>query len=221
MSFKINKTSIQRNPFIGLFLKTNNEFTLVPRATDVKIKELVEETLNTQAIEVLINESGLLGLFSSMNSKGIVLPSFVEEPEKKLFKKLGLNIVVFSKSYSPGNNLLVNDKVGLVSMEVPDHELKQISDGLGIELFRQPLAGIPTVGSHNVATNKGLLLSNDTSQIDLKYLEKIFSLRAVVGSTNLGAGGNALGLVANDHGALTGDLTSGFEVQRIYEAFNE
>ncbi|HLD62270.1 MAG TPA: hypothetical protein VI875_00220, partial [Candidatus Norongarragalinales archaeon] len=66
--------------------------------------------------------------------------------------------------------------------------------------------------------DKGLLAHNETSEIELKYLEKIFSVRGLVGTTNFGQTYNGFSIVANNHGALVGNATTGIEMQRIFEA---
>ncbi|MFH1780129.1 MAG: translation initiation factor IF-6 [Candidatus Micrarchaeota archaeon] len=221
MSFKISKTSIQKNPFIGLFTVTNNEYTLIPKASPHDFEKTVAETLGTEIVHVLINESGLIGLFAAMNAKGVVLPSFAENKDVQQLKKLGLNVLTLDKAYAAGNVLLTNDKTTLASIEMPRESLKNIADCLGTEVIQHPIAGVTTIGSHNVVTNKGMLAHNDTSEVDLKYLQKIFKVPVLVGSTNMGAGGNSLGITANDKGAIVGSLTTGFETQRIYEILSE
>ncbi|MEW5955684.1 MAG: translation initiation factor 6, partial [Candidatus Micrarchaeota archaeon] len=82
------------------------------------------------------------------------------------------------------------------------------------------IAGFGMVGSLNVVTNKGLFACNEASDEELKELEKIFGVPAGKGTANLGSPCNGLCMAANSHGAAVGELTTGFEVQRIYEALS-
>jgi len=133
-----------------------------------------------------------------------------------LLKKRGLN--VFSlEALSPGNNVVANDKGALASNRVQKKDLKKISDCLGVEVFQQRFA-TPTVISSTVATNKGLLVHNDFTETETKFLEKILGARGLQATVNHGVLFNSLGVVANSKGAVVGEATSGFEVQRIYEA---
>ncbi len=220
MSFKIVKSSIQRNPFIGLFLKTNDSLSLAPKRLPQKNAAQLESVLGTRVVELFVNQSPLLGVMLALNNNGVVLPSFADEEEKRLLRKEGLNACVLSSPFAPGNLILANDKGVLASPLLSKKEVAEISDCLGAEVFQQALAGVNTVGSSSVATNKGVLAFNQASEVELKFLKKVFRTHALNGSCNMGVEFNALGVVANSRGALAGELTTGFEVQRIYEALS-
>jgi len=218
VELKIEKTNFYRNPFIGLFLKTNNSITLLPDGTPHKLLQLAESTLETKPVHLLIDQSSLVGIFTALNDNGCVLPEFAEKKETDLLKKQGLNVLLL-RNYAPGNNILCNNKACLVNSEIDHDEAKKIGDCLGVEVFRQK-TGANTVGAANVVTDKGLLAFNETSEIELKYLEKSFGSKGIVGTTNLGSQYNGISLVANNKGALVGESTTGVEMQRIYEALN-
>ncbi len=135
-------------------------------------------------------------------------------------KKAGYNVYALKSSLAPGNVLLVNNKVGLASTEVPPAELKAIGECLDITVHQHALSGMHTLGAMNVLTDKGLFAYNDVTDVEFKFMEKLFDVRGTNGTTNNGVPFNAFGVVANSKGALVGDLTSGFETQRVYEALN-
>ena len=129
-----------------------------------------------------------------------------------------MNVILLNR-YSPGNNILCNNKACLVNPEIPATEAKKIGDCLGVEVFRQKI-GIRTSGSANVVTDKGLLAFNETSEVEMKYLEKIFGIKGIVTTTNFGNPFNGFAVVANAKGALVGETSTGVEVQRIFEALS-
>lgn len=216
--FLIEKTSIYKNPFIGLFLKASEHFVLVPKNCPDKIISLAEKVLGVEAIRILINQSDLLGIYTAMNSNGVVLPEFAEEEEIHLLKRAGFNICLVKGNYSAaGNNILTNDYACLVNPRISKDVLKEISDCLDCEVFQQGISNISTVGATSVVTNKGLLAYNEISEVELKKLEKIFRVKGINGSVNMGMAFNLFGISANSKGALVGETTSGFEMQRIYE----
>jgi len=221
LELKIAKTSVYKNPFIGLFMKTNNEVTLAPHGIPKKNAEQAREVLGTRVVHVLIDQSPLVGLLAAMNSSGAVLPCFAEKHAVALLKKEGLNPLVFKGSLTPGNLIACNDRAALVSPLVPRDEAKRVADALGVEVFQQALAGSAVVGAVCVATNNGVLAFNEASEIELKFLAKIFGCKAVGGTSNFGSVCNSLGVVANSRGALVGEATTGFEIQRVFEALSK
>lgn len=216
LDLKIERTSFYRNPFAGLFLKTSSKLTLLPKNAPDKLSQQVERVLHTKVVRLFISQSSLLGIFSALNDNGCVIPDFSEKQDELFLKKEGLNVCLL-KNYSPGNNILCNNKAALVNPDVPQAEAKKIGDCLGVEVFRQK-TGAKTVGAANVVTDRGLLAYNETSDVELKYLEKIFGVKGLAGTSNFGSAFNGFGIIANAKGALMGESTTGVEAQRIFEA---
>jgi translation initiation factor 6 len=218
---KIAKASIQKNPFIGLFLRTNGEVTLAPPGLPKKNAEQIRETLGTRVVHLLIDQSPLAGVLTALNSNGVVLPSFAEKSVASILKREGLNALVLREPFAPGNLVSCNDRCALVSPLVSREEAKRVGDALNVEVHQQAIAGSAVVGATCVATNNGVLAFNEASEIELKFLAKIFGCKAVGGTTNFGSVCNSLGVIANERGALVGEATTGFEVQRVFEALSK
>ncbi|MFQ5406310.1 MAG: translation initiation factor IF-6 [Candidatus Micrarchaeia archaeon] len=219
--FKIEKAAVEKNPFLGLFMRANDEVLLVPPKVPRNVLKLAEEALKVPSQKLLIDQSYLIGTFCAVNSTGCVLPSFADKKEIHTIKKLGFNVFLMEELPACGNNILTNDKAAVINPRISKHDATQISDCLGVEVFSQkPLSNVYSPGSANVVTNKGLLAYNETPIAELKMLEKTFTVKGSVGSSNLGVPFNGISVVANKNGALVGQETSGFEVQRVYEALN-
>jgi translation initiation factor 6 len=213
------KATFYGNSFLSLFCKTNDSLTLLPKNTPEKFKSLCNEVLKTKIVHTSIASSDLLGIFSAMNSNAILLPTFISENEKKEIKSTGLNVVIMEgKHYAIGNNVLVNDNGCIINPNMDSNEKKQIEDCFGVEVIEKKIAGYNTVGSACIVTNKGFLAKNDAGDEEIKFLEEFFKVKGGIGTANLGVSVVGLCAIANSNGLIAGELTSGFEMQRIIEA---
>lgn len=210
------KGSFYNNPYVGLFLRASDKLVAVPRSIPEKTLESVQSALRVPVFNASISQSNLLGIFSVMNSTGAVLSSLAEKQEALEFKKQGLN-VAFLEPFSPGNNVAANDKAALASHHLSKPDLKRIGDCLGVEVFQHRFAA-PSIITSIAVTNRGFVAHNDLTDTELKLLEKIFKVRGMQATVNGGTVFSSLGLVANSNGALAGEASTGFEVQRIFEA---
>ncbi|VVB67841.1 Translation initiation factor 6 [Candidatus Norongarragalina meridionalis] len=218
---KIEKTSIQRNPFLGIYLRASEKLALAPKTLPQRVDEQLHSVLGVEhVVRLFINESPILGVLCAINSKGCAIPHSSDDEERAILKKAGLNVCVVAGPISPGNAILANDRAALVSPLFSKADARKIGDHFGVEVFQQSLAGIATVGASSVVTNAGILAYNETSETELKFLEKIFGVTGGIGSCNGGVPFNSIGIVANSRGALVGESTTGYEVQRIYEALS-
>ncbi len=220
MTFEISKASINKNPFIGLYLKCNEKNLYHPKGMGNQAISKLESTLKVEAKEMSISGSSLIGIYAAMNSKGCVVPSFATEHELKALH--GLNIVKIKGEFSAvSNNVLANDKGCIVNPKIPHEEMKKIEDNLGVETVKMKIGGFNLVGAFNTATNNGVLAYNNSTDEELKEIERIMKVKTARGTTNMGLTANSFGLVANSKGALAGESTSGFEINRIYEAIGD
>lgn len=220
MTFSILKTNFYKNPFIGLYMRTNGRHTFLARNAPAKLRTQAQEALRTETVDFYVNQSPLVGLFCVMNDRGAILAAGAEREERNILKKHGYDVHVLKSSVAPGNVLLFNNHVGLATPQLPAAELKSVGETLGIPMHQLPLSGMHTIGATNVVTDKGIFAYNDVTDVEFKQMEKLFNLHGTNGTSNSGVPFNSFGVVANTHGALVGDLTSGFETQRIYEALS-
>jgi translation initiation factor 6 len=207
------------NPWIGMFIKTNNEITLVPNDATEKLCDLLHDTLKTEIVKMSVAGSNLLGVYIAMNSHGVVLPNVASADEVAVLKKYGLNVYISNEKLNThGNNIVVNDKLGLVNKKISKTERKKIEDTLSVELIEKTIAGYSTVGSTCIATNKGFLVHYGSTNVELEELRKLLKLDGDRGSINMGVGFVSRGLIANEKGYVAGSLTSGFELARVHSA---
>ncbi|ACP38501.1 translation initiation factor IF-6 [Saccharolobus islandicus] len=221
----LQRLSIFGTDNIGVYIYTNNKYTVVPRGLDSETKENIVQILGTELIEAEISRSFLLGIFISGNDNGILLPKSTIDDEFRFLKENLRDCrveVLNSKVTALGNTILTNNKAALIYPEFNDIEEKIIKETLGVEEIRRgKIAQMITVGSVGVVTNKGGLVHVDTSEKELKELEKLFGVKIDIGTVNFGSVFIRSGLVANDKGTLVGASTTGPEILRIQKALGE
>lgn len=220
---------IQTNFFgdhnLGLYARTSDKICLLGNFVSKKNEEKVSEILEVKIIKATISGTDFLGMFSAMNSSGIVLPNIIKrfelEKMKALLKSLDMNYsVVGSKFNCLGNLILCNDKGAVISKTFSKIEKKKIGNILDVEAEYGMLAGMNIVGSTAVATNKGCLVHRDASENEIKKVEEILKVDADIGTANFGSPFVGSSFFANSNGAVVGDSTTGPEVDRIYETLN-
>ncbi len=218
--FEIEKASINKNPFIGLYFRCNEKTVFHPKGIGKATISKFEKVLKAEPLELSISGSSLIGLYSAINSTGCAIPNFASESEVKNIH--GLNIVKIGGNFSAvSNNILVNDKGCIANPKMPAEEIRKISDCFGVEVAKMKIGGFNLVGAFNTATNNGVLACNNSTEEELKEIESILKVKAVRGTTNMGLTANSFGIVANSKGGLAGESTSGFEINRIFEAIGD
>jgi translation initiation factor 6 len=94
-----------------------------------------------------------------------------------------------------------------------------VADTLGVEVFRQTIAGNVLVGSYCVFSNVGGMVHPHTSAEDLEELASLLSVPLVAGTVNRGSDVLGAGLVVNDWSAFCGLDTTSTELSVIERVF--
>jgi len=209
------------NPWLGMFIKTNDKFTMLPLDSMDKIADKVGENLKTEIIKTSVAESNLIGIYSVMNSNGVVLPNLVKDEEAKVFKEQGINVCVSNEKLNAhGNNIAANDKGGIINPNVDSAERKRMEDALGIELVPTKIAGFSTVGSACLATNTGFLAHYSAKDDEMEKISSALHVKGSKGTVNFGTGFVSLGIIVNKNGYIAGEKTTAHELGRIEEALD-
>lgn len=165
----------------------------------------------------------LAGVLAAVNSNGMVMPHYVTDEELEPLRKFDMNVErINSKKNAFGNLILVNDKGAIVDEDLmKDSEtMKCVKDTLDIETTSGTIAGLNYVGSLAVATNKGVIAHPMIKDDERKLLREVLKVPVNEGTVNLGVPFVASGLMANDHGALAGNVTTGPEIFIIGNALD-
>jgi translation initiation factor 6 len=214
----IYKTNFLGEGYLGLFgFATDRYVLLSPRVSDNQLSQ-IEENLNAEPVITSIFNFNLPGILSAGNSNGILAPYLAEEREIKTIEKITNVAVVPDRFTALGNLIVANDKGGVISDVFSQKAKVIIDEALGINTMQGKIANSSEVGALCVATNKGFVATPDTSDEEMKRLEKVFAVPGGRASANVGS--KALGscLIANSNGFIAGEKTTPIEVEYINEA---
>lgn len=120
---------------------------------------------------------------------------------------------------SLGNLIACNDHVAIMHSDLDRETEEIVSDVLGVEVFRQSIAGNALVGSYCVLTNQGGLVHPATTMAEKEELSSLLQVPLVAGTINRGSDVIGAGLVANDWTAFCGLDTTSTEITVVEEAF--
>ena len=218
--FEVAPMSMYGSSTIGVYIFTNNSVTVIPMDTPEKVINTIRDTLGTEVVRATLAKSPLIGVFMVGNDNGVLVPSIVTEDEIKELRRFGLNVAVIRTRYTAiANLILTNNKKTVVSPIIEREYVDLIRDVLGTEVIVDEICGTYLVGSIAVANSKGVLLSPDAKEDDVRKVREFFNVTVDVGTVNRGRSFIRGGLVINDRGGLVGSDTTGFEIVRIMQVF--
>lgn len=118
-----------------------------------------------------------------------------------------------------GNCIAANDHVALVHTDLDRETEDIVADVLGVEVFRQTVAGNALVGSYCRFSNRGGMVHPRTSVEDMEELSALLQVPLVAGTVNRGSDVLAAGFVVNDWSAFCGLDTTSTEISVIEAIF--
>ena len=118
-----------------------------------------------------------------------------------------------------GNVVACNDHVALVHTDIDRETEDIIADVLGVEVFRQTVAGNALVGSYCKFTNVGGLVHPRTSVEDIEELSSLLQVPLVAGTINRGSDVLGGGVVVNDWCGFVGMDTTSTEISVVESIF--
>ncbi len=216
---EIEKLSLFGNSNIGIYLFTNDDLTLVPPGLREKEISIISKVLKTRIIEARVAGSFLLGIFVAGNNHAIILPRIVREMEvEKIKREVDVPVyVVNSLPTAMGNVILTNDNYAYLHPDMaPTKDI--VSKALGVPAETKYVANLPTVGSAAVVTNKGGIVHPEAKEDEIIEMSEKFRVPVSISTVNFGVPFVKVGVVANVHGVLVGEETSGPEMARIEQA---
>lgn len=96
--------------------------------------------------------------------------------------------------------------------------METVRDTLDVPVEPGTLGDVGTVGTAGVATNRGALCHPKATEPELAALEELLDVPADIGTINYGGPLVGAGLIANMHGYVAGEETTGPELGRIEDA---
>lgn len=210
---------------VGVFARLTNAYCLVPAGGAENFTSVFEAELadTVPVVKASIGGMRILGTLCVGNKNGLLLPHTTNDQELQHLKKSLPDEVVVQRVderlSALGNCIACNDHVALTNPDLTKETEEIISDVLGVEVFRQTIAGNILVGSSCAFSNKGGLVHPQTSVEDLDELSTLLQVPLVAGTVNRGSDAIAAGMVVNDWAAFCGSDTTATELSLVESVF--
>jgi translation initiation factor 6 len=211
------RAAFSGSPYVGVFARATDDCLLVRPDVDADLRESCGAELDVPVIATTVGSSGTVGALVAANSHGILVTSRIRDRERDQIQDV-VDLPVTElpgRINAAGNVVLANDNGAYVHPDLPRDGVQAVKDGLDVPVQRGTIAGVETVGTAAVATNRGVLCHPKSTDETLDELEELLGVPADIGTINYGGPLVGSGLVANDHGYLVGERTTGPELGRI------
>jgi len=203
------------SPNIGVYCFANENIAVVPPGLTQRKMRQFAETLAVRVCSTTIGGSTLVGALMTGNSNAVLVPHTIHEYELKRIEEFAKVVIVDSKWTALGNVILGNDRGAVVHPAATSDVVAAVRDWLKVEPVFGTLGSLPFVGALGVATNKGVMLSPNTSDKERAVVGEALHVEAELSSTNGGVSFVKSGILANSTGAVVGPLTRGGELMQI------
>ncbi|THU55634.1 hypothetical protein C4D60_Mb11t08630 [Musa balbisiana] len=211
---------------VGVFSKLTNAYCLVAIGGSENFYSVFEAELADviPVVKTSIGGTRIIGRLCAGNKKGLLLPHTTTDQElQHLRNSLPDQVVVQridERLSALGNCISCNDHGDVIKRYETSLETEElIADVLGVEVFRQTVAGNILVGSYCAFSNRGGLVHPHTSIEDLDELSTLLQVPLVAGTVNRGSEVIAAGMTVNDWTAFCGSDTTATELSVIESVF--
>jgi translation initiation factor 6 len=210
---------------VGVFAKLTNAYSIVALGGAENFYSVFESELadHVPVIKTSIAGTRLVGRLTVGNKNGLLLPNTTTDQELMHIRNSLPDEVVVQRIderlSALGNCIACNDYVALIHPDIDRETEEIVADVLGVEVFRQTVAGNVLVGSYCSFTNQGGLVHPKTSIEDLDELSSLLQVPLVAGTVNRGSDVVGAGLVVNDWAAFCGMDTTSTEMSVIESVF--
>ena len=206
---------------VGVFSLLTNAYCLVAHGGSENFYAAFESELadHVPVCKVSVAGTRLAGRLCVGNKNGLLMPHTTTDQELlHVRNSLPDGVVVQrveEKLNALGNCVATNDYVSLVHPDLDRDTEELLADVLGVEVFRQTIAGNALVGSYCRFTNQGGVVHPRTSVDDLEELASLLQVPLIAGTVNRGSDVLGAGLIANDWAAFCGADTTSTEINVI------
>ncbi|RAP50262.1 MAG: translation initiation factor IF-6 [Methanosphaera sp. rholeuAM74] len=217
----IQRFDIDGNPNLGVSILAKDNVAIVsPGLQDSYIKS-IEETLKVPIIKTPICGSNLAGALMAGNTNGLIVSQHIFSHELDIIRDHGINVeVIPDKLTAIGNIIVANDNGAIAHPDISDVARRVIEKTIEVEVVKSTIAGNDIVGSTIAATNKGALVHPDATDEEIGLIEDVLDVPTKIGTVNRGVKLVGACIIANSHGVIVGNNTTGPELARIDQVFN-
>ena len=209
------KTNFAGDPNIGLYGFATDKYCLL--GTWGKEAKKVKDALNVKVINAFLMEMPFLSLFSVGNSSGIIVPDIIEKHEIKELKK-HLEVNTIKTKYTCLGNLMVMNDNGIILAPVFRRKKTEIEKAFSLPAAVTKIGGSNVIGNLAIATNKGCLVTPKIKDNEKKIIEETLQVPVDIGTVSFGSFYVKSGIIANSHGFVVSNRSSGIEMGKINEA---
>lgn len=214
------RAALSGSAYVGVFARATDDCLLVRPDIEESLLDDFEAELAVPAIPTTVAGSGTVGALAVGNENGLLVSERVTERERdRIGDETGLPVAELpGRINAAGNVVLANDEGAFVHPDLSRDAIRAVKDALDVPVERGTIGGVRTVGTAAVVTNKGVLCHPKTTDEKLDFLEELFGVYADIGTINYGGPLVGSGLIANAHGYVAGQETTGPELGRIEDA---
>eukprot|EP01121_Diplochlamys_sp_Union-15-3_P010616 TRINITY_DN2996_c0_g1_i1.p1 TRINITY_DN2996_c0_g1~~TRINITY_DN2996_c0_g1_i1.p1 ORF type:complete len:244 (-),score=28.41 TRINITY_DN2996_c0_g1_i1:89-820(-) len=218
------RTQFENSSDVGVFAKLTNKYCLVAYGGSHHFKTFENELSNHIPV-VYSSLAGcrVIGRLCTGNKNGLLLPHTATDQEMNHIRSALPDEVVVQrveeKLSALGNCIVCNDYCALIHPDLDKETEEIVADVLGVEVFRQTIAGEVLVGSYATLSNQGCLVHPHTSVEDQDELSSLLQVPLTAGTVNRGSDVIGAGLVVNDWIAFCGLDSTATEVAVIESIF--
>jgi len=219
------RTSFENSDEVGVFAALTNAYCLTGIGGSENFFSVFESELASHipVVHATIAGCRFVGRTTAGNRRGLLVPSTATDIElSHLRNSLPDSVVVQrieERLSALGNIISCNDHVALVHPDIDRETEDVISDVLGVEVFRQTVAGQALVGSYAKFTNQGGMVHPRTTVEDIEELSSLLQVPLVAGTVNRGSDVLGAGMAVNDWSSFVGQATTSTEISVIESIF--
>jgi len=218
------RAQFENSSDIGVFSKLTNSYCLLSYGGSEHFKVFENElSSHIPIIHGSVAGCRVLGRLTAGNKKGLLLPNTTTDQEFLHIRNSlpdGVEVQRVEERLSAlGNVIVCNDHVALIHPDLDRETEEIVADVLGVEVFRQTIAGNVLVGSYCAISNQGGLVHPRTTLEDQDELSSLLQVPLVAGTINRGSDVIGAGLVVNDWAAFCGFDTTATEISVIESIF--
>jgi translation initiation factor 6 len=218
------RSQFENSSEIGVFSKLTNSYCLLAYGGSEHFKVFENELADhVPVVYTSVGGCRVIGRLTVGNKRGLLLPNTTTDQEMLHIRNSLPDSVavqrVEERLSALGNCLVCNDYVALIHPDLDRETEEIVADTLGVEVFRQTIAGNALVGSYCAISNQGGLVHPKTTIEDQDELSSLLQVPLVAGTVNRGSEVIGAGVVVNDWVAFCGMDTTATEISVLETIF--